>query len=358
MNAKIIEALKGVRDNLNIIIEESEGLKIPVNIEEPEVAEPKEEGKEKKKDNVVPINKKVEKKEEPVVANEDGEEITSEYLETLSYNDLKKLAKELGVTATGARPELTQKILNAGQEDIEQEEVVEEEEVETKKKPEAKKKNSPVKLGKKEEDLEEEVEEEEEDPLVVKVHEAVDGMTDEEILDVLTDVGVKAKGKRQALINAVIKAVREGKIELDDGGDEPDTEEPEVEEEVVEDGELDFNDFDNEDMTDERKKAMEDFENSTRADFEEGAITRKDLVDWLNDYNGTKGAMKDKSDEEILEEYIYYSWLLIDDEGEMPEEEGAYTVNGHPFCCGRPLEYLEENNTFICEYCGTEYEGA
>lgn len=356
MNAKIIDALKGVRDNLNIIIEETEKLTVSVEIsEEPvkEVAKPIEKKVVSKKDNVVPLKKEVEEPEEELL--DPSEEITEESLATLSYNDLKKFAKEVGVTATGARAELTKKILNASSEDVQEEEETEEEA--PKKKTESKK--SPVKLGKKEEPEleEEELEEEEVDPIVAKVNEAVEDMTDEDILDVLTDVGVRAKGKRQALISAVIKAVKEGKIELDDGGEDTPDEEPEIEEEETS-GELDINDFDNEEMTDERRKAMQDFEASTRADFEEGAITRKDLVDWLNEYNGTKGAMKNKSDEEIVEEYIYYSWLLIDDEGEMPEEEGAYTVNGHPYCCGRELEYLEENNTFICEYCGTEYEGA
>ena len=50
------------------------------------------------------------------------------------------------------------------------------------------------------------------------------------------------------------------------------------------------------------------------------------------------------------------SCLLIDDEGEMPEEEGAYTVNGIPYCCGHELKYNEDNETYICETCGAEYE--
>ena len=43
------------------------------------------------------------------------------------------------------------------------------------------------------------------------------------------------------------------------------------------------------------------------------------------------------------------------DEGKDVEEPGAYTVNGVPYCCGKPLK--EVDNTFICEVCGAEYEG-
>ena len=40
----------------------------------------------------------------------------------------------------------------------------------------------------------------------------------------------------------------------------------------------------------------------------------------------------------------------------MPDEEGAYTVNGIPYCCGHELAFNEDNDTYICEVCGGEYE--
>jgi len=116
------------------------------------------------------------------------------------------------------------------------------------------------------------------------------------------------------------------------------------------------NDTDNEDMTDERRAAIEAFDSETRSDFEDGSITRKDIIEWLNEFHQTKDTMKKKSDEDLLDEYIYCSCLLINDEGEMPEEEGAYTVNGIPYCCGHELKFNEDNDTYICETCGGEYE--
>ena len=183
-------------------------------------------------------------------------------------------------------------------------------------------------------------------------------MTNEEIADILADVGVVAKGKRQALISAVIKAVRDGKIDLDDDESEDEDEEAEetTQSEESEDEEFDVNDPENPGMTKERKTALVAHESDTREGFENGDLTRKELVEWLNEYHNTKDTMKKKSDDEILEEYIYYSSLLIDDEGEMPEEEGAYTVNGIPYCCGHELKYNDDNETYICETCGAEYE--
>ena len=338
MNAKIIDAVKGVRDSLNVLIAELENQ--PVANAEP-VVEAKTE---------IPAEAPKSRKERE--ASETLPDVTGtlteEQLNSLSYNNLKKLAKEMGIPATGSRDELTAKILNAEVTPADEDEA---EEAPVEEAPKTAKKSEPV-VEPDEEDEEEEV-----DPLEAKVMEAVEDMTNEEIADILADVGVVAKGKRQALISAVIKAVRDGKIDLDD--DESEDEDEEVEAPVAEeseDDEFDVNDPENPDMTKERKTALVAHESETRDGFESGEITRKDMIEWLNEYHGTKDTMKKKSDDEILEEYIYCSSLLIDDEGEMPEEEGAYTVNGIPYCCGHELKYNEDNETYICETCGAEYE--
>ncbi len=360
MNAKVIDALKGIRDEIDSIIGELEG------VDTPETTTAPAEGK--KKSNVVPMGKKSASTTNAAASRKEREaaeklpdvtgNLSREQLDSLSYNNLKKLAKEMGLTAVGDRDSLTEKILNTS--------VSAPAEEEEKKAPANGKKSeaptpktSPRKLVKKNEEPEPEEEEAEEevDPIVEKVNEAVADMSDEDIMDFLADVGVKAKGKRQALIAAVIKAVKDGKIELDD--DDSEEEEADTSADVEENDseeEVDPNDLDNEDMTDERRAAIEAFDEETRNDFAEGNITRQELVDWLNEYHNTKDKMEDKSDEELLDEYIYYSCLLINDEGEMSEEEGAYTVNGVPYCCGHALQYNEDNNTFSCEHCGEEYE--
>lgn len=356
MNAKMIDAMKGIRDNLSIIIEEMENDSKTVNVtaEATEVKEVKTETPD------TPAKTTRKEREANEKLPNPNDELTQEQLDGLSYNNLKRLAKEMGIPAVGSRDELTQKILSYDGEvpnpdaESETEEETEEPVVEEKTS-----RKSPRKIQKSEpepvEEDDDDDDEEEVDPIVVQVNEAVEDMTDEEIMDILADVGVKAKGKRQALISAVIKAVHEGKIDLDSDEDEEDEAEVETEAES-EDTEYDVNDPENPDMTEERKAAIEAYEADIRADFENGDITRKQLIEWLNEFHDTKDTMKKKSDEEILSEYIYCSCLLINDEGEMPEEEGAYTVNGIPYCCGHELSYNEDNDTYICEVCGAEFE--
>ena len=350
MNAKIIEAVKGIRDNLNTIIEEMENQSVTVA-----------EAKATPKTEVpAPVNEETsspksrKEKEASEILPDATEGLTQEQLDGLSYNNLKRLAKEMGIPATGARDELTQKILN-----FDGEVPTPEAEEET---PAPAKATHNHKIEKSEPiEEDDEDDDEEEDPIVAKVMEAVEDMTNEEIADILADVGVKAKGKRQSLISAVIEAVKDGKIDLEDDEDE-ESEEAEDEEDNTPDeseeteDEFDVNDPENPDMTKERRTALEAYKSEVENDFEEGSITREQIVEWLNEYHGTDDPMKKKSDDELVEEYIYYSSLLINDEGEMPEEEGAYTVNGIPYCCGHELAYNEDNETYICETCGAEYE--
>ena len=352
MNAKIIVAIKGIRDNLNTIIEEMENMGVAVA----EEVSPKNASPVVSEDTTTtpaPATKSRKEKEASENLPDASKGLTEEQLNSLSYNNLKRLAKEMGIPATGARDELTKKIL-AYEGEVPNPDAPVEEEAPAPAKATRKieKKPEPV------EEPEEDDDEEEEDPVVAKVMEAVEDMTNEEIADILADVGVKAKGKRQSLISAVIQAVKDGKIDLDDDEDEESEDEDDTpaQSEDAEEGEFDVNDPENPDMTEERKTALEAYKSEVENDFSEGTITREQIVEWLNEYHGTNDKMKKKSDEELIEEYIYYSSLLINDEGEMPEEEGAYTVNGVPYCCGHELAYNEDNETYICETCGAEYE--
>lgn len=350
MNAKIIEAVKGIRDNLNVIIVEMENQNQTVAVAEEKVA-PKNEVPVTKSEDTTPATAPKSRKEREASEKlpDASSGLTEEQLNSLSYNNLKRLAKEMGIPATGARDELTKKIL-AYEGEVPNPDAPAEEETPAPAK-------ATRKIAKSEPVEEPEDDEEEEDPIVAKVMEAVEDMTNEEIADILADVGVKAKGKRQSLISAVIEAVKDGKIDLDDdeeSEDEDDT--PAQSEETDEEEEFDVNDPENPDMTEERKTALEAYKSEVENDFSDGSITREQIIEWLNEYHGTKDSMKKKSDDELVAEYVYYSSLLINDEGEMPEDEGAYTVNGVPYCCGHELAYNEDNETYICETCGAEYE--
>lgn len=343
MNAKMIEALKGIRDNLNTFIEEAE-------LQNKVVAETVGETIENEVESPVVKSRKEREASESIPDPNEGT-LTAEQLDGLSYNNLKKLAKDMGIPAVGSREELTQKILNISVE------IPEEVEEDTEKDDEVEEETS---VDSVDPDTDEDEEDDEEDNLVKKVNEAVEDMTDEEIMDILADVGVKAKGKRQALISAVVKAVQDGKIDLDDEEVEEDEEDSaDSSDDTSEEDKQEYgvNDLDNPDMTEERRTAIKDYAADVFANFKNGDLTRKQLVEWLNEFNGTNDSMKKKSDEEVLSDYVFCSCLLINDEGEMNEEEGnAYTVNGVPYCCGHELQYVEDNDTYICEVCGSEFE--
>lgn len=152
-------------------------------------------------------------------------------LDALSYNDLKKKCKELGVPAKGNREEITQAVLDAiangevAPEEIEEEEVEEEVvEVEAPKTKKGKKaKTAPVVAPP------EEVEEDEEELANKEEEYGLVDWTQEDLATLLTEHSLSKKGKRQTLLDRVIEGIEDGTIPLAEE-DEEDAEEEEVEE--------------------------------------------------------------------------------------------------------------------------------
>lgn len=337
MNAKIIEGLKAVRGGIDLILE---GYADEQSVET--VSTPTQNEVESKS---VQRRKAIQAEEtvaEAPTANEVKEvpAVTREQLDGMTYNNIKKLAKDMGISAVGNREEITNRILGCTPDETADVETEAPEEVP--------------------------VDEKDNDPVYAKVVEAVADMTNEEIADVLVDVGLSAKGKREALIEKVVQAVRDGLLDLDD--DDEDEEDGEVSEKEApvpekvdsdsedEDEEEDnTNDIDNPAMTEARKKAILAQDDEIRKQFSKGEVTRADLVEFLQSFYDTEDDMSDMSDEDLLDTYIDAVCRLVDDEGDLIEE-GAYSLNGEPACCGRVLNYSEDTKMFICEHCGEEYE--
>lgn len=341
MNENTIKGLEMIKEGIELILNS-------VNAITEKAENTKSEKTETKK------SAKTSKTAEKSKAESTGD-YTKEELDEMTYNDLKKLAKELGISAVGNRKEITEKILNG---EVSSEEPDEEEEEKPAKKSAGVKKSVKKSAPVEEEDEDEEEpeddeddEEEEVDPVEQQVLEAVEDMEDDEIREILEDVGVNSKGKRQSLISKLTQAVKDGKIDLDDNDDEDD------EDTAPEETEDDSDDEDvTESMTKKRKKAYLAYCKETEESFEDGEITREEIIDFINDFNGTKDKMKKVSDEELLETYLKITANLIDDDGNIVEE-GAYTINDEYYCCGKPLKYDEDEEKFICEVCGEEYEG-
>lgn len=334
MNAKIIEGLKAVRGGIDLILE---GYADEQSVET--VSTPTQNEVESKS---VQRRKAIQAEEtvaEAPTANEVKEvpAVTREQLDGMTYNNIKKLAKDMGISAVGNREEITNRILGC----------------------------TPDETATAENEAPEEVpvDEKNNDPIYAKVVDAVADMTNEEIADVLVDIGLSAKGKREALIEKVVQAVRDGLLDFDDDEDEEEetevAEAPVAKEAPVEDSdeeeEDNTNDIDNPAMTEARKKAILAQDEEIREQFSKGDVTRDDLVEFLQSFYDTEDDMSDMSDEDLLDTYIDAVCRLVDDEGDLVEE-GAYSLNGEPACCGRVLNYSEDTKMFICEHCGEEYE--
>lgn len=274
------------------------------------------------------------------------EEITEESLAEVSYNGLKKLAKDLGVSASGDRETLTANILASVSEDEVEEEEDSEEEVTSS--------EEEIEDAEFSEEEEDEDNEEEEDSLAEQIEQATEDMTVEELADLLVSYKLPAKGKRQALIDAIIKGVEDGIIEFNTGDDVDEEEDEDDEEETDEVTE----EVDDEEEVDDspRGKAVQDLKDSIEAEFEEGSISRKDLITYINKRMGTKNRMKTVDDADLLAKYCELQATLIDDEGDLHEEKEPYVLNGEYHCCGEALQ-KDEDGDLVCPICGTCYDG-
>lgn len=279
---------------------------------------------------------------------------TKEALDDKKYNELKKIAKEVGVSAKGDRETLIDNILGASEqieedfdEDDEEETTLEDVEDDT------------DEDDGEDEDVEAEPIDDEES-LAEEIEDRVSEMETEEIADLLVEAGISAKGKRQALINKLIKAVQDGAIAINgEGENEEEPEDDDYEDEDVEDegDEEDVNDLSNPNIKPARKKALKALKSMLEKKYNDGklkAVTMKKALKAY--YDESADEIDDMDNDELFDAYLQLKMLFIDDEGDEVEEGAPYTLNGEPYCCGQPLQYNEEDDTFICEICGGEYE--
>lgn len=259
-----------------------------------------EEAKEKKE------AKKSNKKQEKMLSEEEVAEATeamevetdnlAEELNKMSLKDLKEKAKELDVAVRGSKSAIIGRILEAMDAEDEEEEIIEEEVIET----------------------DDEVEEDEtvgDEVETVDLEEALKDYTVEELAEMLADAGISSKGKKQALIAKVIKAVEEGKIEF-----ETDEDDEEVEDEIEEDVEEAEVDVELADILEEVPLK------EVKAICKELGIkvTMKDkkpsLIDKLNEFEDTDTLIQLLLDKEIIE--------ASDFEGEDDEESDELVIEG------------------------------
>ena len=198
---------------------------------------------------------------------------------------------------------------------------------------------------------EEETEDEEDERVKIIEEYGLEEYTVEELADICAKFDLSTKGKKQALIDRIVKGIMDGTIELED---EPEEQEEEAQEEekaplkkVAE--------YDNP----QRAKKEAEVEADIRDKYEKGKLKDSAIKKFLDKYNegdpdcaGCKGCSK----EDMLECYIDIHKALVDDDGDLNEFEEPYIRDGEYYCCGKEIKELENGNLY-CQVCGTEYEG-
>lgn len=316
-----------------------------------------------------------------VEADSSSTDYTEEDLENMSYNDLKKLCKELGIPAIGSRTEIVEKILSGDTSDSEEED--DEEEAPAPKKAKGKtsavsNKKAPAKKEEPEEDEEDSDEEDEEDSeetTLDLVKEATEDMSDEDIANLLIENGISAKGKRQALIDKLVKAIDEGIISLEDDDDEAEEEEEEKptkkssakskKAEEPEDDEEDSSDEEDDEEIEENPDVLK-FSKKRKAAFDKrkkelisarksGKLKDKAIKSYVSNYYDGEVDLEDLSADELFDHYLELISLTIDDDGEIFDNEESYCINDNVYCCGHPCDYDESTGEYTCSVCESVY---
>ena len=299
---------------------------------------------------------------------------TRDILEGMSYNELKVLAKETGVKAIGSKLSLIDKILEAQANSVDPKTDMTTEQIEEAREEDQPKEEDTTEvvegyIATPKEDVQEEevfeeeaIEDEEEDNLYMKLVKETMDMSDEEIADLLADVGISPKGRRQALLSKLEQAVRDGLIAFGDDEDEEETVEMPIEEEetVTEDPQQPQDEVEEVEIvgSEERIAKVEELYERYLTEYEEGSISDKDVQDFLKDYynesNEYQQIVETYTNEEMAEHYALIHAQLVDDEGEEYDWGEPYIVDDEYWCSGQPMKQLDEN-TLYDEITGEQF---
>lgn len=343
MNKKLLGAIEEAIKGLNMVAEaiKAEG----ADVDETSAPAKKTPAGRKASEKKAPVKSAPAKK--TADEDEDGSagEYTYEELMDMPYNDMKKYAKSVGVTAMGSREKIVNDILKTYGVEAPDEDEEDEDEAPKKKAPAGKK----TPASKKSAPVEEEEEDEEEDEVTAQVNEAVKDMEDSEIAELLKQAGLPSKGKRTALIARVIKGVKDEVIDLDGEEDEDE------DEESIYDS---LNDYENNDeIPEERAAAIKKFEAATNKKVKAKTLKMAMIKKALTAYYGDEADLSEAGDEELVEAYIDMKCRFIDDEGDNYDgTDDAYYVNGMLACHGYICEESEDGSSLVCPVCGAEYE--
>lgn len=391
---------KDLRKALDLLVNEvSKGKLVLVEVDDCDKAE--ETKATTKKDTKKEVGKaKSEKPKKEVKKESADDEIDVDSLQDMSANELRELAKKLGVAVRGSKSAIIGRIVEAlDQEPQDEEEPVEDEAVE-----------------------EEAETEDDEVDAEDYVEEALNSLSVEELADLCDECELPTSGKKQALIGRLMKAHNDGDIDLADFFEEDVTDEVTGEDDAEEESDIDVEEVLNgqdlktlkslaktlkvklvlkdkkptvitklmecdgkelvdamidagiitldEDSEDEveaptfegskaRVKACQEVYDGIMKDLEAGELAEEDIRDFFTErFEGNKSELKrvEKTDwEELAFEYAEIVANLIDDDGEEVDLQEPYMVGETPYCCGVPMKKLDDT-TYLCEIDGEEVE--
>lgn len=319
---------------------------------EPKVSEAPVKETKKEEPKKAPVNE--EPKVEPVqeAPNTTVEVDIPEDLESLSYNELKQLAKKVGVKAVGSKKDLISAISGGEVQEAPKKEAKKE----TKKAEpveeslEVAEEESNVIPMDRSKDVKEPEKTQEDTTLYDRIVSDLEGYSDEELADILSDIGVSPRGKRQALLAKIVTAIEEGKLEWEEDEETTEVEDtvPVQEEDNASDEEV------AEEIlgSDERKKAVEALRDELTDAYNNDDLTDKEILTYLKKYYNNNYTSNDPIEDAEL--YIEIQCNLIDDEGEAHEFEDPYYIGDDAYCCGLQLKQINDTDLY-CEHCGTTY---
>lgn len=361
-NAEIIKGLDLTIEGLTTIkkaLMVAEGALAPATEEAPK--------KKEKAQKEEPMNPPVEENEGSATEVVVGK-FSVEQLNSMKYNEFKKLASSLGVKCTGTRDEIMERILaldvTVTADSCEVSEPVEEPVAEEKAPAKSGKPARSKKASKVEDD------EPARDEFDEQAEEIAKSTSVEDIIEALADVDVKATKKNA--VQKLAEALRTGLIELEDDEDGEDAvEESDAVEDTADEDEEEitatsyFAEFDPKgfndpkDMSEERAEAVEAKMDEILTDYSDGTLTDEEIASYVED-NATEAEIDllgDEYDEEdVLKLYMELIKRTIDNDGEEHEQGEPYEVADKDLCCGHELKYVKKTKKYVCEHCGTEYE--
>lgn len=303
-------------------------------------------------------------------------------LNSMPYNEFKKLAAQLGVSCKGTRDEIMARVMalditfdEKGEAHVNDASEAPAPAPETKKlgrkttaaKPETKggeQKSDKPAGGKR--GLVKKAVSSAPDEFDAKAKEIADDTPVEDIITALHDVKVEADETNYLTMLAA--ALREGKLEVenDEGEETEGGDEPEDDGEITAESyfpEYDPNGYNDPDsMTDERREAVTAKMDEILTDYSEGNLAPQDVQDYLTE-KATQDELDllgdDPSDDEMLKAYMELVKRTIDNDGVEHTEAGdPYEVGDENMCCAHPLKKVNKTGKYICEMCGTEFEAS